>query len=137
MLKNRSMPESVVIPEIPYPNVPQAADWLCKCFGFKERLRIANHRSQLTFGPGSIIVTTQGETPIASHTIMVRVTDVDSHFAHVKKLGVRILNPPTDYPYGERQYIVEDLAGHRWTFSQTTKDVDPSEWGGELLDHRL
>lgn len=45
--------------------------------------------------------------------------------------AARILHPPTDYPYGERQYEVEDLAGHRWTFSQTIADVAPEEWGGE------
>jgi hypothetical protein len=42
--------------------------------------------------------------------------------------------PPTDYPYGERQYSTEDPAGHTWTFSQTIKDVNPAEWGGEPLD---
>ena len=35
-----------------------------------------------------------------------------------------------DYEYGERQYETEDLAGHRWTFSQTLRDVAPEEWGG-------
>jgi len=45
-------------------------------------------------------------------------------------VGARILRPPADYPYGERQYTAEDLAGHRWTFSQTIADVAPEEWGG-------
>ena len=39
--------------------------------------------------------------------------------------------PPTDFPYGERQYSVEDPGGHRWTFSQSIADVDPRTWGGE------
>jgi uncharacterized glyoxalase superfamily protein PhnB len=38
---------------------------------------------------------------------------------------------PTDFEYGERQYAVEDLAGHQWTFSQTLRDVAPAEWGGD------
>lgn len=37
-----------------------------------------------------------------------------------------------DHPYGERQYTVQDLGGHAWTFSQTLADVDPASWGGEL-----
>ena len=127
------MPEGVIIPEIPYPDVRQAADWLCRCFGFSERLRIANHRSQLTLDHGSIVVVFQ-ETGISSHSNMVRVTDINSHFARAQQSGVHILNPPTDYPYGERQYTAIDLAGHRWTFSQTIKDIDPFEWGGELFD---
>lgn len=41
--------------------------------------------------------------------------------------------PPTDFPYGERQYSAEDVGGHGWTFSQSIADVDPSIWGGQLL----
>jgi len=37
---------------------------------------------------------------------------------------------PADYPYGERQYTAEDLAGHVWTFSLSINDVAPEEWGG-------
>lgn len=33
------------------------------------------------------------------------------------------------FEYGERQYTVEDPAGHRWTFSETLADVAPEEWG--------
>ena len=36
-------------------------------------------------------------------------------------------------PFGERQYTVEDLAGHQWTFSETLTDMVPEEWGGETV----
>jgi uncharacterized glyoxalase superfamily protein PhnB len=39
------------------------------------------------------------------------------------------LKSPTDMPFGERQYTVEDLGGHRWTVSQSIADVAPEEWG--------
>jgi uncharacterized glyoxalase superfamily protein PhnB len=65
---------------------------------------------------------------------MVRVTDVDVHYEHAKQSGARIVSPPTDFPYGERQYTVEDLGGHRWTFSQTIADVAPKASGGTLLE---
>jgi uncharacterized glyoxalase superfamily protein PhnB len=32
-------------------------------------------------------------------------------------------------PFGERQYTVEDLEGHRWTFSQSIADVPFEAWG--------
>jgi hypothetical protein len=44
MITNRSMPPGVIIPELPYYDVNQAATWLCQAFGFRERLRIGNHR---------------------------------------------------------------------------------------------
>jgi uncharacterized glyoxalase superfamily protein PhnB len=36
----------------------------------------------------------------------------------------------------ERQYTVEDLGGHRWTFSQSTADFSPEEWGGQSAGPR-
>jgi len=35
--------------------------------------------------------------------------------------GAVIVNPPTDYPFGERQHTAEDLGGHRWTFDLPVK----------------
>lgn len=130
---NRSMPPAVIIPELPYTNVREAVDWLCSTFGFVERLRIGNHRSQLQFGDGSMVVT-QGSRSDPSFSVMVRVPDVDSHCEQATKAGARIVNPPTDYAYGERQYTAEDLGGHRWIFSQTIADIDPKTWGGELFE---
>jgi uncharacterized glyoxalase superfamily protein PhnB len=136
MLTNRSMPRSTVIPELAYPDVSEAADWLCHAFGFTVRLRIANHRIQLNAGSGgNVVVTERRDTDPASdavlaHGVMVRVEDVDAHYERAKEHGARILRPPTDYPYGERQYTVFDPGGHRWTFSQSTADIDPTDWGG-------
>lgn len=130
---NRSMPPSTIIPEIPYADVREAVNWLCRVFGFKERLQIGSHRAQLVFGDGSMVVT-HGDKTHPSFSVMVRVEDVDSHFDHTQTSGAKIISPPTDYPYGERQYVVEDIGGHHWTFSQTIADVDPSTWGGYLHD---
>ena len=127
---NRSMPPGVIIPELPYDDVRAAAAWLSQAFGFKERLRIGNHRCQLSFGEASVVAVERKEPGISS--ILVHVDDVDSHHARAKESGARIINPPTDYPFGERQYTATDIGGHRWTFSQTIADVDPGTWGGEL-----
>jgi uncharacterized glyoxalase superfamily protein PhnB len=128
---NRSMPPSTIIPEIPYVDVREAVNWLCQVFGFKERLQIGSHRAQLVFGDGSMVVA-HGDKTTPSFSVMVRVEDVDSHFEKAQASGAKIISPPADYPYGERQYVVEDIGGHRWTFSQTIADVDPSTWGGSL-----
>jgi uncharacterized glyoxalase superfamily protein PhnB len=62
----------------------------------------------------------------------VRVDDVDEHHSRARAAGATITHPPTTYPFGERQYSAQDPCGHRWTFSQSVADVDPSEWGGAL-----
>ena len=137
MRQNRSIPQAIVIPELAYSDVARAVTWLCDAFGFQERLRIANHRAQLTFGTGAIVVMDRSrETSDAAmssgHGVLVRVTDVDAHCARATRAGAEILSPPATHPFGERQYSARDLGGHRWTFSQTVDDVDPATWGGTL-----
>jgi|SRR6185369_12572617 len=140
-MTNRSMPDGVFIPELAYTSVPEAAEWLCRAFGFKERLRIADHRAQLSFGAGSMVVTEGGRAhasvPSAaddSHGVMVRVPNVDEHCERATRAGAKILRAPADHPFGERQYTAIDLGGHRWTFSQTIADSDPASWGGRLVE---
>jgi len=129
------MPPGPVIPELPYADVPAAARWLCRVFGFRERLRIGTHRIQLHVGAGAIVVVEGRATSDASGCrIMVPVTDVDSHHARAVAAGARVLGEPTTYPFGERQYSALDVGGHRWTFSQSVTDSDPASWGGEFVN---
>jgi uncharacterized glyoxalase superfamily protein PhnB len=134
---NRSIPKATVIPVLIYPDVREAVDWLGAAFGFVERVQIGeDHRAQLSFGDGAVIIgdvrndrrpPRAGE---ATHSVMVRVDDAHAHCERAREHGARIVEEPTDFPYGERQYAAEDLAGHQWTFSQTIADVVPEDWGG-------
>jgi uncharacterized glyoxalase superfamily protein PhnB len=129
MLTNRSIPRCTVIPELGYPDIGEAIDWLREAFGFTLRLGIANHRAQLNVGDGAVVLT-GSDAGSSACSVMVRVEDVARHHERARLHGARILRPPADYPYGERQYTVEDVAGHCWTFSQSIADVAPEEWGG-------
>jgi uncharacterized glyoxalase superfamily protein PhnB len=132
MLANRSMPRSTVIPSLAFDHVGQASDWLCDRFGFTERWRAGNHRAQLAVGDGAVILTERSPDRGSTGTpeLMVRVEDARGHYERARQRGVRILKAPADYPYGERQYTAEDLAGNRWHFSQSIADVAPEDWGG-------
>jgi uncharacterized glyoxalase superfamily protein PhnB len=143
MRTNRSVPAATVIPVLTYPDVRTAVAWLAAAFGFAERVRIgANHRAQLAFGDGAVIVADvrgdrrpprPGE---ATHSVLVRVADARAHCERARENGARILMEPTDFEYGERQYAAEDPAGHQWTFSETLADIAPEEWGGESVSSR-
>ncbi len=137
MKPNRSIPASTVIPVLVYPDVRAAVGWLSAAFGFVERVRIGeDHRAQLAFGDGAVIVGDAGSDrrpPHAgevTHSVMVRVENVRTHCDQARRHGARIVMEPTDFEYGERQYTADDLAGHRWTFSETLADVAPEDWGG-------
>jgi len=132
VLTNRSVPPCTVIPVLYYPDPRAAAEWLCNAFGFTVRLRIGeNHRVQMKFGDGCLIVAEGKIAAEESSYVMLRVHDAKSHCEHARQAGARITSEPVDHMYGERQYNAEDFAGHRWTFTQTLADVDPRDWGGK------
>jgi len=131
MLTNRSVPRCTVIPELVYPDVQKAVKWLCDTFGFTLRIGMGSHRAQLNVGDGAVVLMEPRGGNESRGYVMVRVEDVHRHCEHSRQRGARIVREPADYPYGERQYNVEDLAGHIWTFTQSIADVDPREFGGE------
>jgi uncharacterized glyoxalase superfamily protein PhnB len=112
VIPNRSVPRSTVIPELAYRDFAEASARLCDAFGFRVRRRVGDHRVQLVYGDGAVIVIAREaheDQPYAddTHAVLVRVADAARHHDHAKSRGARILRPPADYPYGERQYAVE------------------------------
>jgi uncharacterized glyoxalase superfamily protein PhnB len=142
LTKNRSAPDSAVIPVLYYPDVRKAVEWLTTALPFTERLRIGDHRCQLSHGNGAIVVANPGGHADAdpstlrasgAHSIMLRVTGVDALCERARGAGARVLTEPADHMYGERQCSFVDPWGRPWTLSETIFDSDPADWGGELL----
>jgi uncharacterized glyoxalase superfamily protein PhnB len=141
MKPNRSIPDAQVIPVLTYPDVRAAVDFLAAAFGFQERVRIGeDHRAQLSFAAGAVIVADDGghrqaPRPDAgvTHSVMVRVEHLDAHLQRARAAGAVIVAEPAEFPFGERQYQAEDLAGHHWTFSETVADIEPEQWGGATV----
>lgn len=71
---------------------------------------------------------------VVTASVMLRVDDIDALCARARERGGRVIEEPTDFPYGERQCRIEDPFGHYWTLSQTFADVHPDEWGGQLYE---
>jgi uncharacterized glyoxalase superfamily protein PhnB len=138
MIKNRSAPPGTIVPWLTYPDVDRAIAWLCGAFGFTERLRTppepdgSIHHAQLAVAEGAVVLTSRPGRELRlelAPSFFVPVEDVDAHCERARQFGARILSPPRTCEFGERQYSVEDLAGYRWTFSQSVADVSPEEWG--------
>jgi len=132
---NRSMPDAAFLPTRSYPDMDAAVDWLEHVLGCRERLRVPSDRVQLTLGDGAVVVAAwdpasapaSGGRPPA--TLLVRVADVDAAWARALARGATGLSAPVTQPFGERQALVRDPAGHAWMLSQTVADVDPAQWG--------
>jgi uncharacterized glyoxalase superfamily protein PhnB len=139
MPTNRSAPTATVVPILIYPDVGEAIEWLCRAFGFSERLRAERNgvigHAQLEVAEGAIMLGRQGgpfqppQGEIVAQYVHITVPDVDRHFEHAKGCGAQVMQAPHDTSFGERQYMAKDHAGHWWTFSQHVADVPPEDWG--------
>jgi uncharacterized glyoxalase superfamily protein PhnB len=140
MIVNRSAPTATIVPLLIYDDVGKAIDWLCGAF-FAERLAC---RTEWCRGSAPMVVAEGSIMPRQVYASLVwwvpvchrACWDVDRHFEQAKQFGARIVAPPHDQPFGERQYTADDYAGHRWTFSQHIADVAPHEWGATLAESK-
>lgn len=144
---NRSAPGSMIVPVLVYEDVGKAIEWLCEAFGFTERLRAPASggrvtHAQLSIGDGTVMIGASGaefrppRPNEVNQYVLVHVEDVDGHFDHAKRFGAQIVQPPANMPFGERVYTVADLAGHRWTFSESIADIAPEQWGAAIVQPR-
>ena len=140
MKPNRSVPPATVVPVLSYPDVRAAVAWLSAAFGFAERTRIGeSHRAQMSIGAdGAVIVAEQrggkpGEDDGVTHLIRVRVEDVSAQFERARAHGARVLEPPTDREYGERDCTMADVARLRWQFAETVRYLAPEEYGCQTV----
>ena len=125
---------------IVYRDAAAAIDWLCDAFGFQIRIKVEGENGriehcELENGDGLVMIAQ--ESPGAAQpwrsalrspsslegantqSLMVYVDDADSHCAHARARGARILEEPTTHDYGadhwaDRSYAALDPEGHIW-----------------------
>jgi uncharacterized glyoxalase superfamily protein PhnB len=125
-----------------YENGIAAMAWLVRAFGFVEitRMTAADGRlshGELETGDGLVMVATPtpayqaprrhrehceaarawSAVPWVIDGVLVRVADIDVHFARAQAGGATLLSAIEDGPPG-RRYRAEDVEGHRWMFLQ-------------------
>ncbi|GAA0565748.1 VOC family protein [Actinomadura livida] len=59
--------------------------------------------------------------------LFIYVEDVDAVVDKAVKLGARLVRPPQDQFYGDRDGHVVDPFGHGWTIASHVEDVAPDE----------
>ena len=120
-----------IIPILVYENIEAAHDFLVKVFGFVPGGVERDGDGQVVHGE---VVADEGRIwlhrvvaehelasprtmSVASGGLFVHVDDVDAHFEHARAAGAEIEREPADQEYGQRDYGVRDLEGHRWWFA--------------------
>lgn len=133
-----------IIPMLAYENGAAAMAWLCKAFGFIEKVKMLDEKGKLVhgeleFGGGRIILASPSEdyqspkhhrqlcelsakwyrSPYIINGVLVYVDDVEAHYRRVKEHGAIVLSDIEIGGPGLR-YRVEDLEGQRWMFIQAS-----------------
>jgi len=114
-MRNRSVPTDIVLPHVVYENVA---------------VHLGNAYIMLTSARSD----SASPAKLGYHTqyLTVFVDDVNVHYEKAKSAGARIVEELNETIYGEREYGVEDLEGHRWLFSQHARDISSDEWGATI-----
>jgi PhnB protein len=60
-------------------------------------------------------------------SLFIYVEDVDATVERAVKLGARLVRPPQDQFYGDRDGSIVDPFGHGWTIATHVEDVTPEE----------
>ena len=132
-------------PVLTVADVRLAVAWYIEVFGFVEHVRIGEgHRSQLGLpdGPPAELVVAEvrpgRRTPERerSHQVMLKVADIAAVIETAVTRNARVVDPPHDWEYGERQATIDDPFGHQWVLNQTLSDVAPEQWGGNTVSPR-
>jgi uncharacterized glyoxalase superfamily protein PhnB len=136
-----SAPFGDIYPSLIYDDAPAAIAWLCRAFGFEQRLVIHGphdrvEHSELTFGTVVVMVSSpKPETgrlsPRAlggvSHALSIYVDDPDAHCRRARLAGAVILRDVQDEEYGARGYLAKDPEGHLWYFGTYRPGADWTE----------
>lgn len=133
-----------VIPCLLYGDAAGAIAFLCRAFGFEERLRLDHEggavlHAELAVGDNVLRLATARpeedqrappELPGLPCSVVVYVDDVDAHCARAREAGATIECEPEDSFGGERAYRARDPEGHRWQFVTRVRDVDLGDGAG-------
>lgn len=117
-----------------YADIEAAHDFLVESFGFTAGGFNRNAEGEVMHGevslegeaiwlhPVSPDYDLRGAAELGSATGMLNVfvEDVDKHYARSMAAGAKIVFPPADQPYGQREYGVSDPEGRLWSFATRT-----------------
>jgi uncharacterized glyoxalase superfamily protein PhnB len=136
-----------IYPRLAYADEAAALDYLVRVFQLVEireaRTDFGDHfLAWLRVGDGVVMI---GRANAEIHRIhsprdlgnttvqlMVKVDDVDAHYAHAVAQGADVTMDLNDAFYGERRYEATDLEGHRWHFAESFADIKAR--GGVVAD---
>ena len=131
-----------VTPNLFYDDMAAALEFLGKAFGFETRMSMPGPdgkimHAEMEIQDGVVMMSPTGDNEswtnprsqsgLVTQSLYIYVDDVDRHCAQARAGGATIVSELEDMFWGDRTYVATDPEGHRWTFAQRTRDVDPAD----------
>jgi uncharacterized glyoxalase superfamily protein PhnB len=124
-----------LIPVLTYQDIPAVHDFLVSAFGFGRdgvqrapdgtavhgEVRAGNAPIWLHRVMAEHQLDSPRSVDVANSVLFVHVDDVDAPDERARAAAARIDSAPVDRPYGQREYGVRDLEGHRCGFGSPLK----------------
>lgn len=119
-------PQARVVPYLMVGDLDAAVAFLTRAFGLVERYRLPGH-AELDLDGAPVML---GQPPEDGDTrppsrlggvsqyLYVYVADLDARWEKAVAAGARVVEELSDRSYGQRNFTVEDVDGHRWCFAQ-------------------
>jgi catechol 2,3-dioxygenase-like lactoylglutathione lyase family enzyme len=107
-------------------DVPAAIDFYTKKLGFFLAFKDGDPANFAGVNLGNVQIFLQkGEPDPKGCTVWFLVDSADDLFNIHERNGVEVLQPPTDQPYGIRNYVVRDLHGYTLIFGEHLMNAGP------------
>ena len=131
-----------ITPNVFYDDLAAALEFLSKAFGFETRMSMPGPdgsimHAEMEIHDGVVMMSPTGDNESwtnpksqdgrVTQSLYIYVDDVDGHCAKARSGGANIVSELEDMFWGDRTYVATDPEGHRWTFAERTRDVDPAD----------
>jgi uncharacterized glyoxalase superfamily protein PhnB len=140
--------DSILTPSVAYQDPLAAIAWLQRAFGFEIAMLLTDDdgkiaHAEMSFRGANIGVMGEWSSPAllgpanmkspktlgaSTQFIWVTVDDLRVHSERARAAGAKIVQEPTDQPYGDRTYRALDCDGHVWNFRQSIRNVPDDEF---------
>jgi uncharacterized glyoxalase superfamily protein PhnB len=128
-----------ITPYLLYEDAGAAIAWLEKAFGFEPvgpPLTDASGRvrhADLALGAHALMLGAPAgdyKSPLrlgqSTQLLYIDTDDVAASYRRAVDAGAKVVEEPTDTPYGARRFGVEDPEGHRFYFAQMLRPANPN-----------
>jgi len=120
MAAPKSAKLSAAAPVFVVEDVKRSVEHYRKVLGFRTEFEYGNPTSYAGVERDNLLIHLQAARESkwkpGQSAVYVFVTDVDALYRELKSSGARIVNGPKDYPYGMRDFDVQDLDGNSLCF---------------------